>query len=105
MLTIMPIPKFREFMLPLLQLAGDRREYANREVVTAMATHFRLSADDVAERVPSGPQTVLVNRVSWAQTYLRNAGLLESTRRAHFRITDAAVEISPRARWSLMSRS
>ena len=89
----MSIPKYHEFMLPLLQLAGDRQEHANREAFTAMATHFRLSADDVAARLPSGRQTVLDNRVGWAQTYLRNAGLLESTRRAHFHITDAGLKV------------
>lgn len=89
----MPIPKYHEFMLPLLQLAGDRQEHANREAFTAMATHFRLSADDVAARLPSGRQTVVDNRVGWAQTYLRNAGLLESTRRAHFHITDAGLKV------------
>jgi restriction system protein len=89
----MPIPKYHEFMLPLLQLAGDRKERTNRESFEAMAMVFRLSADDVALRLPSGRQTILDNRVGWAQTYLRNAGLLESTRRAHFRITDAGLKV------------
>lgn len=31
------------------------------------------------------------NRVGWARTYLVKAGLLENTRRAHFRITDSGL--------------
>jgi restriction system protein len=37
--------------------------------------------------LPSGKQTLFGNRVHWAKTYLTKAGLLESTRRGHFRIT------------------
>ena len=37
--------------------------------------------------LPSGKQTLFANRVHWAKTYLGKAGLIESTRRGHFRIT------------------
>lgn len=37
--------------------------------------------------LPSGKQTVIANRVHWAKTYLKQAGLVESTRRGHFAIT------------------
>ena len=40
------------------------------------------------ELLPSGKQPRFGNRVNWAATHLRKAGLLESPRRAHFRITD-----------------
>jgi len=37
--------------------------------------------------LPSGVQRTFVNRVAWAATYMKKAGLLESTRRGFFRIT------------------
>lgn len=40
-----------------------------------------------AETLPSG-QTRFVNRAHWAKTYLKQAGLLKSTRRGYFTITD-----------------
>ena len=89
----MSMPKYHEFMVPILELARDQREHSSREVIAAMATQFRFTAEEAAERLPSGRQTVLVNRVSWAQTYLRAAGLTEGTRRAHFRITDAGLKV------------
>jgi restriction system protein len=64
----MPIPKYHEFMLPFLKLAADRKERANREALEELVRFFRLSADDVALQLPSGRQSVLMNRVSWAQT-------------------------------------
>ncbi|MCL6559753.1 MAG: restriction endonuclease, partial [Firmicutes bacterium] len=33
------------------------------------------------------------NRVGWARTYLKKAGLLESTRRGYFRITERGLEV------------
>ncbi len=47
-----------------------------------------LSADEAVQLLPSGSGTVFGNRVHWAKTYLVKAGLLEGTRRGHFRITE-----------------
>ncbi len=40
-----------------------------------------------------GRQAVFANHVHWAKTYLAKAGLVESTRRGHFRITARGREI------------
>lgn len=32
----------------------------------------------MAELLPSGRQTVFVNRIGWARTYLKKAGLIDS---------------------------
>jgi hypothetical protein len=39
------------------------------------------------ERLPSGKRSTLANQVHWARSYLAQAGLVEATRRAHFKIT------------------
>jgi restriction system protein len=93
MLTTMAVPKYHEFMLPILELSRDGQERATREVIDAMATRFHLTPEDCALLLPSGRQEVLYNRVTWAQTYLRAAGLLQATRRAHVRITDLGREV------------
>lgn len=43
--------------------------------------------------VPSGMQTIFENRVSWAKTYLKKAGLLASPQRGVFRITDIGLSV------------
>jgi len=58
------------------------------EVVRQLADELSLSEEDRSELLPSRRQAVFDNRVRWAKTYLTKAGLIESTRRAHFRITD-----------------
>jgi restriction system protein len=50
-------------------------------------------AEERSKLLPSGKQAVFANRVHWAKTYLVQAGLLESTRRAHFRVTPRGSEV------------
>jgi restriction system protein len=46
-----------------------------------------------AEMQPSGQQPVFDNRVTWAVSYMKHAGLLEHTRRGVFRITERGVQV------------
>jgi len=94
----MGVPDFQSVMLPLLRLVGDRQEHILREIIDALATEFRLTETDRKELLPSGRQATFNNRVGWARTYLHKAGLIESPRRGHLRITSkglAALKTNP----------
>ena len=80
-------------MLPLLRLAGDRKEHSLREAIDSLADEFSLTADERKQLLASGQQEVFTNRVGWARTYMKKAGLLESTRRGHFQITDRGLQV------------
>ncbi|MFH4552847.1 restriction endonuclease [Vibrio alginolyticus] len=84
------IPSYQVFMRPFLEVvnAAGGKEVKLRDVINQIAERFQLTDDEREERLPSGKQTVLDNRIGWARTYLTKAGLLEVTRRAHFVITD-----------------
>jgi restriction system protein len=84
----MAVPEFQTLMLPLLKIAGDDGEHRLSEAIEALAVQFRLSDDDRRELLPSGRQAKFDNRVGWARTYLKKAGLLESTERGKFRIAE-----------------
>lgn len=73
-------------MRPLLRSAADEAEHTVRAAVERLTEEFGLDAAPQAELLSSGTP-VVVSRVGWASTYLRSAGLLESTRRGYFRIT------------------
>ena len=73
-------------MLPVLRVAA-RGEVRISDVVEKLTNEFALSAEDRAQLLPSGRQTTFANRVHWAKSYLGKAGLVELTKRAHFRIT------------------
>ncbi len=89
----MAIPDFQTVMLPLLQFASDQQEKSLREAVTAISDKFNLSDEERIQRIPSGGQTTIMNRVGWAGTYLRKAELLELTRRGYFKITQLGLDV------------
>lgn len=89
----MAIPGFQEFLLPVLTITADGEEHALAAVREAIADKFRLSPDERSELLPSGKQRRFDNRVAWAKVHLDRAGLLTSTRRGFFRITDAGLAL------------
>ena len=89
----MAIPDYQSIMLPLLRLAGDRQEHSLREVIEALAGEFYLTDEERKELLPSGRQATFDNRVGWARTYLKKAGLLESTKRGYFQITERGLDV------------
>jgi len=88
----MAIPNFQMLMLPVLSVAA-KGEARIGDVVETLADQLALSAEDRAQLLPSGKQTIFSNRVHWAKTYLGKAGLVEATRRAHFRITQRGQDV------------
>jgi restriction system protein len=84
----MAVPDFQSFFKPLLEIAGDDNEHAIKDARKMIASHMKLTDEDLTDLLPSGTQTKFDNRVAWAKIYLTKARLLETPRRAHFRITD-----------------
>lgn len=80
------IPDYQSLMRPVLvcAAAGETRI---GETVDKLADQLALTPEERAELLPSGKQTRFANRVNWAKAYLSKAGLVENTRRGHFRIT------------------
>lgn len=88
----MPIPDYQAIMLPLLKFTTDQKEHSLRETIEALVDHFQLTEEERKELLPSGRQPTFDNRVGWARTYLKKAGLVESTKRGYFRITDRGID-------------
>ncbi len=90
----MAVPDYQSLMLPLLIYAGKRKdEISTSEAVEALVVELKLTEDDLNELLPSGIQSSLVNRISWASTYMKKAGLLEATRRGYYKITSRGLEL------------
>lgn len=89
----MAVPDFQSLMLPLLKALGDGEEHSLHEVIESLADQFELTDEERRELLPSGRQAKLANRVGWARTYMKKAGLLESTGRGKFRINDRGLSI------------
>jgi restriction system protein len=93
----MSIPDYESAMLPLLQLSADGAEHRFRDAIEQLAIHFGLSDAERAEMLPSGTAPLFDNRVGWARTYLKQAGLVDAPKRGIFSITDRGIAVLARA--------
>ncbi len=91
----MPIPDYQTLMLPVLRKAA-KGEIKVSQAIEEISDEYGLTDDEKAELLPSGRQTIIANRVHWAKTYLKQAGLVDATRRGHFRISDRGKEVLAR---------
>lgn len=87
------LPKYDELMLPLLRLFADGKEHTVRELTERLAEDLRLSDEELKMRVPSGRKTIFDDRVGWANTYLKQAGLLNSPKRAIYTLSDRGRKV------------
>ena len=89
----MSVPKYDELEKPVLLALQEGVEINSKELRKRVASFFRLSDADLSELLPSGRQTIFANRVGWAATYLKKAGLIVSPARATFLITEEGKKV------------
>ncbi|HIK22401.1 MAG TPA: restriction endonuclease [Thermosynechococcus sp. M3746_W2019_013] len=89
----MPIPTYQALMLPLLRYLADGEQQRLRDLIDHLAQEFSLTVEERRQLLPSGQQPIFDNRVGWARTYLKKAGLLESPRRGWVQITERGREV------------
>jgi restriction system protein len=89
----MAVPDFQSLMLPFLEVLQDGKESTMRDLTAALAGRFRLTEAELEEHLPSGPQSLFYNRVAWAKTHLKNAGLIENPVRGKVRISESGRKV------------
>ena len=77
-------------MLPVLRHCAEK-VWSMRELIDRIADDLGLTPEEREQRLPKGGSTIIGNRVHWAKTYLKQAGLLSQPKRA-------MVDITPRGR-------
>ena len=82
------IPDYQTLMLPLLKLVSNGQAHQYRNLIESMAVQFEVADAERKELLASGNQSIFDNRVGWAKTYLKKAGLIDSPKRATFIITE-----------------
>ena len=89
----MSVPKYYEMHKPILECLSDGQAHTMKELKVYVIKYFQLTETDVSSLLPSGTQTYLTNRIGWARTYLKKAGLIESPARAVFQITKDGMDV------------
>ncbi len=86
------VPDYQTLMRPVLECAAHG-EVRIGDVVDKLADRFKLTNDERNEILPSGKQTRFANRVHWAKSYLKQAGLVKATKRGHLTITNRGKNV------------
>ena len=88
----MSVPKYNEFFPVFMEFLSDGNEHTLQEVRDYCASKFDLSEEDKRATFPTG-RNILINRLGWAQTYLKQAGLITNPKRAVVAISTFGKEI------------
>lgn len=83
----MNLPKFDAYIGPILGLLASGEEFTLESIRQAMITDFGFTKEQAEEKLGSGKQSVVDNRIGWAITYAVKARLIERTGYARVRIT------------------
>ncbi len=83
----MPVPDFQSLMLPILKALSANEEMSNTEIRKRVMTSEGLTESDTEEMLPSGNQSIFTNRVAWALSHMRRAGLVNRARRGVYQLS------------------
>ena len=89
----MSVPGYQEFMFPILKCLYDGGQYHKKKICEKMIGVFNLTQEQLDERLPSQSEPTYINRVGWAITYMKKAGLIDSPTRACYVITDEGKKL------------
>jgi len=87
------IPDFQSIMLPLLEITGDKKEHTIQEVRDLLAKYFHLTEEERSKRLSKSKHQIFNNKVGWARTYLKKAGLFEYSGAGSFIITEQGLKV------------
>jgi restriction system protein len=86
------IPPYDQLMPPVLRLSAEKT-WDMRELIMRIADDLHLTPAEREQEIPSGGTKLIANRVHWAKTYLKQAGLLEQPKRGKVQITERGREV------------
>lgn len=88
--AVVEVPKYQDFMLPTLCAIRDLGgSAAIEEIADKVSAAMDLSQEQLDATYPSSGAHIALDRMSWARSWLKLAGLLESGGRGLWVLTDA----------------
>ena len=80
------IPKFHEFMTPLLEIVKEHGGIQFHDAADAVIKKMALSAEQLAINNLSNDKSKVKDRIHWAATYLKFVGAIERPRRGYLSV-------------------
>lgn len=90
----MAIPTYDELMSPVLKLLSDGVERSGEDITNTTADQLNLTTEERNRIYANNPKKVFKDRIAWARTYLKKAGLIESPQRATSKITTEGMKVA-----------
>lgn len=90
----MAIPTYDELMSPVLKLLSDGVERSGEDITNTIADQLNLTEEERNRIYANNPKKVFKDRIAWARTYLKKAGLIESPQRATSKITAEGMKVA-----------
>ncbi len=87
----MAVPQYYEFFPSFMACLKDGSVHSLKEIRAYCAKAFALTDEDMKVTTASGV-ILFHDRVGWARTYLKKAGLIESPSRSNFRLTEEGLK-------------
>jgi len=87
------VPEFHRFIDPALRTLANGESWHWRELLVVSSKKLGISSSDAEERILSGSRTKVEDRIQWALTYLRQAGVVKRTGRGQVAITERGKEL------------
>ncbi len=88
----MSIPDFQSLMLPVLRNIADH-QWRVSDLVKAISDEIKLTEEERHKLQPGGRNRIINNRIGWALTNLKKAGLVESLAHAEYKATELGVKV------------
>lgn len=88
----MAIPDYQTLMLPLLEWLSDGKAHTTRQTYDHLIQLFNLTPDEANQLLPNGNQAIIENRIGWAKTYLKKAGLIDNSKRGIWQISELGLK-------------
>lgn len=89
----MTIPKYDEIFKHALEFLKDGSEKRPRDFELPLAEKFNLTDEELKQLYPSGNGPVFFDRIGWALSYLKMAGLVEKPRRGIYKISQEGLRL------------
>ncbi|EDY37815.1 mrr restriction system protein [Cyanobium sp. PCC 7001] len=78
------IPKFHQFLRPLLEVLHEHGELPRRAAIDAVVEKTGITKEQLAITQESNGKSLVRGRIGWASSYLRVAGALTGPKRGYF---------------------
>ena len=89
----MDVPNYQELMRPLLEMLREHGPVRSRDAYDLVAQRLGITPGAREVLLPSGRQTLFENRVGWAKTYLKKAGLVTNPKRGVWGLSERGRQL------------